>query len=174
MNKAKLMDEQRITIYTPDSLLSNPLKMLREMLRDLAASRELAWRLDGARSERPISANLPRISLGHHIAFGQYAGLDLPESQRRSECQRNCLALSGLCVHRHNVVGDPYGCGECTATNGHCFQKHARKNQFSARGTCGRRHIPDVSQCADQGRIVVDCIDGNGDPPRLGLVAVTR
>ena len=24
--------------------------------------------IDGARSKRPISANLPRVSLGHHIA----------------------------------------------------------------------------------------------------------
>lgn len=54
------MDEQRITIYTPDSLLSNPLKMAREMLFDLAASRELAWRL----TVRDLSAQYRQTFLG--------------------------------------------------------------------------------------------------------------
>lgn len=39
------MNEQQISIYTPDSMLSSPLRMWQEMLRDLMASRELAWRL---------------------------------------------------------------------------------------------------------------------------------
>jgi lipopolysaccharide transport system permease protein len=54
------MDEQRITIYTPDSLLTNPLRMLREMMRDLAASRELAWRL----TVRDLSAQYRQTFLG--------------------------------------------------------------------------------------------------------------
>jgi lipopolysaccharide transport system permease protein len=54
------MDEQRVTIYTPDSLLTNPLKMVREMLRDLAASRELAWRL----TVRDLSAQYRQTFLG--------------------------------------------------------------------------------------------------------------
>jgi lipopolysaccharide transport system permease protein len=54
------MDEQRITIYTPDSLLTNPFKMVREMLRDLAASRELAWRL----MVRDLSAQYRQTFLG--------------------------------------------------------------------------------------------------------------
>lgn len=54
------MDEQRITIYTPDSLLSNPIKMVREMLRDLAGSRELAWRL----MVRDLSAQYRQTYLG--------------------------------------------------------------------------------------------------------------
>jgi len=54
------MDEQRITIYTPDSLLTNPLKMVREMFRDLAASRELAWRL----TVRDLSAQYRQTFLG--------------------------------------------------------------------------------------------------------------
>lgn len=54
------MSEQRITIYTPDSLLSNPLRMVREMLRDLAASRELAWRL----TVRDLSAQYRQTFLG--------------------------------------------------------------------------------------------------------------
>jgi lipopolysaccharide transport system permease protein len=35
----------RVTVYTPDSPLRDPGKFLREMFRDLLASRELAWRL---------------------------------------------------------------------------------------------------------------------------------
>ena len=35
----------RVTIYTPESALRNPALMLREMIRDLSASRELAWQL---------------------------------------------------------------------------------------------------------------------------------
>ena len=54
------MDDQRITIYTPDSLLTNPFKMLREMLRDLAASRELAWRL----TVRDLNAQYRQTFLG--------------------------------------------------------------------------------------------------------------
>ena len=54
------MSEQRITIYTPDSVLTNPQKMFREMLRDLAASRELAWRL----TVRDLSAQYRQAFLG--------------------------------------------------------------------------------------------------------------
>jgi len=54
------MNEMRTTIYTPDSLLSNPLRMAREMLRDLAASRELAWRL----TVRDLSAQYRQAILG--------------------------------------------------------------------------------------------------------------
>jgi len=54
------MNELRTTIYTPDSLLSNPLRMVREMLRDLAASRELAWRL----TVRDLSAQYRQTFLG--------------------------------------------------------------------------------------------------------------
>jgi lipopolysaccharide transport system permease protein len=54
------MDEPRITVYTPDSLLTNPVKMVREMLRDLAASRELAWRL----TVRDLSAQYRQTFLG--------------------------------------------------------------------------------------------------------------
>ena len=54
------MNEMRTTIYTPDSLLSNPLRMAREMLRDLAASRELAWRL----TVRDLSAQYRQTILG--------------------------------------------------------------------------------------------------------------
>ena len=34
-----------VTVYTPESSLANPRHMLRDMFRDLLASRELAWRL---------------------------------------------------------------------------------------------------------------------------------
>ena len=54
------MSELHITTYTPDSLLSNPLRMWREMLRDLAASRELAWRL----MVRDLSAQYRQTFLG--------------------------------------------------------------------------------------------------------------
>ncbi|MEP6933970.1 MAG: ABC transporter permease, partial [Nitrospirota bacterium] len=54
------MSESRITIYTPDSLLASPLRMVREMLRDLASSRELAWRL----TVRDLSAQYRQTFLG--------------------------------------------------------------------------------------------------------------
>ena len=54
------MSELHITTYTPDSLLSNPLRMWREMLTDLAASRELAWRL----MVRDLSAQYRQTFLG--------------------------------------------------------------------------------------------------------------
>ena len=54
------MSEPRITIYTPDSLLASPLRMVREMLRDLVSSRELAWRL----TVRDLSAQYRQTFLG--------------------------------------------------------------------------------------------------------------
>lgn len=54
------MNEPRVTIYTPDSLLSNPRRMLIEMRRDLAASRQLAWRL----AVRDLSAQYRQAFLG--------------------------------------------------------------------------------------------------------------
>ena len=54
------MPDSRITVYTPDSMLSSPLKMGREMLRDLAASRQLAWRL----TVRDLSAQYRQTFLG--------------------------------------------------------------------------------------------------------------
>ena len=54
------MSEPRITIYTPDSLLASPLRMAREMLRDLVSSRELAWRL----TVRDLSAQYRQTFLG--------------------------------------------------------------------------------------------------------------
>ena len=54
------MTQARITIYTPDSLLINPFKMIREMFSDVVASRELAWRL----AVRDISAQYRQAFLG--------------------------------------------------------------------------------------------------------------
>ena len=50
----------RITIYTPDSSLVSPGRLLREMLMDLAASHALAWRL----AVRDISAQYRQTILG--------------------------------------------------------------------------------------------------------------
>jgi lipopolysaccharide transport system permease protein len=54
-----------VTVYTPDSSLANPAKMLREMFRDLLASRELAWRL----AVRDIKAQYRQAFLGIFWAF---------------------------------------------------------------------------------------------------------
>lgn len=48
------------TIYTPDSAIANPRRLLGDMLRDLRASRELAWRL----AVRDISAQYRQTALG--------------------------------------------------------------------------------------------------------------
>lgn len=55
----------KVTIYTPDSALRDPRKLLREMLNDLRASRELAWRL----AVRDISAQYRQTALGVLWAF---------------------------------------------------------------------------------------------------------
>jgi lipopolysaccharide transport system permease protein len=59
------MSEPGITVYTPDSSLSKPLIMVREMFHDLFASRELAWRL----AVRDISAQYRQAFLGILWAF---------------------------------------------------------------------------------------------------------
>lgn len=48
------------TVYTPESALRHPGRLLREMAHDLSASRELAWRL----MVRDISANYRQSFLG--------------------------------------------------------------------------------------------------------------
>jgi lipopolysaccharide transport system permease protein len=53
------------TIYTPDSSLARPGRMLREMFTDLAAARELAWRL----AVRDIQAQYRQAFLGILWAF---------------------------------------------------------------------------------------------------------
>lgn len=59
------MTEPQITIYTPDSSLATPRTMAREMCHDLAAARELAWRL----AVRDISAQYRQAFLGILWAF---------------------------------------------------------------------------------------------------------
>ena len=59
------MTELPITVYTPESSLSNPATMLREMFKDLATGRELAWRL----AVRDIRAQYRQAFLGILWAF---------------------------------------------------------------------------------------------------------
>jgi lipopolysaccharide transport system permease protein len=59
------MSDPKTIIYTPDSSLANPMKMAREMFRDLLAARELAWRL----AVRDISAQYRQAFLGILWAF---------------------------------------------------------------------------------------------------------
>ena len=54
------MTELPVSIYTPESPLANPGKLLRDMFRDLGAGRELAWRL----AVRDISAQYRQSLLG--------------------------------------------------------------------------------------------------------------
>jgi lipopolysaccharide transport system permease protein len=53
------------TVYTPESQARHPMRMLRNMLRDLAAARELGWRL----AVRDISALYRQTVLGYLWAF---------------------------------------------------------------------------------------------------------
>ncbi len=52
--------QMKITVYTPDSSLANPFVMVKAMLGDLWAGRELAWRL----TVRDISAQYRQTFLG--------------------------------------------------------------------------------------------------------------
>ena len=52
--------QMKTTVYTPDSSLANPFAMLRAMMGDLWAGRELAWRL----TVRDISAQYRQTALG--------------------------------------------------------------------------------------------------------------
>ena len=59
------LDRRARVIYTPESQLKYPLRLLRQMGRDLLASRELAWRL----MVRDISAQYRQSFLGVFWAF---------------------------------------------------------------------------------------------------------
>ncbi|MGA7983066.1 MAG: ABC transporter permease, partial [Chromatiaceae bacterium] len=59
------MSEPAITVYTPDSSLRNPSRMLRDMFRDLWNGRELAWQL----AVRDIRAQYRQTALGLLWAF---------------------------------------------------------------------------------------------------------
>jgi lipopolysaccharide transport system permease protein len=54
-----------VTIYTPESPLKHPAKLLREIVRDVLAARELAWRL----FVRDLSAQYRQTYLGYIWAF---------------------------------------------------------------------------------------------------------
>jgi lipopolysaccharide transport system permease protein len=56
-NPATLSD---ITVYTPESQIRHPIRLLHDMFRDLIAGRELAWRL----AVRDISAQYRQTALG--------------------------------------------------------------------------------------------------------------
>jgi lipopolysaccharide transport system permease protein len=56
---------QRIFVYTPESQLTNPARLFRQMLRDVAACRELAWRL----FVRNISSRYRHTFFGYVWAF---------------------------------------------------------------------------------------------------------
>jgi lipopolysaccharide transport system permease protein len=58
-------DTLAVNVYTPESPLRYPLRFLREMFRDLRASRELAWRL----FVRDTSAQYRQSLLGYVWAF---------------------------------------------------------------------------------------------------------
>lgn len=59
-----LSSDLPVTKYTPESRLRHPILLLREMWRDLKASRELAWRL----TVRDISAQYRQTALGYFWA----------------------------------------------------------------------------------------------------------
>lgn len=59
------MNDIKVTIYTPESSLRNPAGLLREMLHDLLAGRELAWQL----ALRDIKAQYRQAALGLLWAF---------------------------------------------------------------------------------------------------------
>lgn len=56
---------EKVTVYTPASALQSPRKLFAEMVRDLWAGRELAWRL----AVRDISARYRQTALGLLWAF---------------------------------------------------------------------------------------------------------
>ena len=59
------MSDLRLTAYTPESPLRDPRRLVRDMMRDLAASRELAWRL----FIRDVSAQYRQSILGYLWVF---------------------------------------------------------------------------------------------------------
>lgn len=54
------MSKPNVQIYTPESPLHNPMRLARDMLQDLLASRELAWQL----ARRDIKAQYRQTALG--------------------------------------------------------------------------------------------------------------
>ncbi|HEX9272839.1 MAG TPA: ABC transporter permease [Candidatus Binatia bacterium] len=54
-----------VTVYTPISPLADPLRLMRDMLRDISASKELAWRL----FVRNLSSKYRQTLLGYLWAF---------------------------------------------------------------------------------------------------------
>jgi len=54
-----------LTVYTPDSLMRHPVRMIADMVRDLIAGRELAWQL----AVRDIRAQYRQAALGLLWAF---------------------------------------------------------------------------------------------------------
>lgn len=59
------MSDLKVSVYSPESSLRNPAKMVREMFQDLLAGRELAWQL----ALRDLKAQYRQTALGLLWAF---------------------------------------------------------------------------------------------------------
>lgn len=61
----EITENLQVTIYTPESIIRHPVRMIRDMIKDLKKSRELAWRL----AVRDINAQYRQTILGYVWAF---------------------------------------------------------------------------------------------------------
>jgi lipopolysaccharide transport system permease protein len=59
------MKTEKLTVYTPDSLMRHPARMMTDMVRDLIDGRELAWQL----AARDVRARYRQTALGLLWAF---------------------------------------------------------------------------------------------------------
>lgn len=88
---------QPVIVYTPESRLRHPVILLREMRRDLLASRGLAWQL----LVRDIKAQYRQSLLGVFWAFFATdcdgGGVVGGEGCGGDQCGGNVDSLSGLC-----------------------------------------------------------------------------
>ena len=65
IDRESMSEPSITTVYTPDSSLANPRKMVAEMFRDLFRGREMAWRL----AVRDIQAQYRQTYFGILWAF---------------------------------------------------------------------------------------------------------
>ena len=73
----------KVTLYTAQSQIRFPIKLIRDIFADLWAGRDLAWRLFCAKYPRFVSTNFTGTLLGFSSPDREHGVLDIPQI-----CQR--------------------------------------------------------------------------------------
>ena len=151
------MTERPVTVYTPESPLRQPTRFVREMIADLLASRELAWRL----FIRDLSAQYRNSLLGYFWVFVPPLMASLPFIYLNSagvlRMGDTPIPYAAYATGRHDHLADVRRRAQQPAQNGQRRAFHSHPHQFPARShpavraDAGRIQFPGAARAAGRG-----------------------